>query len=86
MMNALSTVLLIHILSGYLFRFHFNWTPHSRISTKTEVAVLKVKKTTKLIPKTLVMRHLLRGTTTNILVKVRNKDIVETSRVGESET
>lgn len=52
-------------------------------STRTDVAVLKVKKTTRQIPKSRVMRHLLKGTTISILVNVINNEIVETSSVGE---
>ena len=49
----------------------------------TEAIVLNVKNTTRQIPKVRVMRHLLNGTTINILVNVTNNEIVETSRVGE---
>lgn len=56
------------------------------ISTNTEVAVLSIKKITRLIPKVLVMRHLLRGTTINILDNVKNKETVETRSVGEIDT
>jgi hypothetical protein len=60
---------------------------HQRsISTNTEVAVLRIKKITRLIPKALVMRHLLRGTTINMLDNVKNKETVETRSVGEIDT
>jgi hypothetical protein len=47
------------------------------------VAVLTVKNMTRQIPNNRVMRHLLKGTTINILDRVKNNDTVETSRVGE---
>jgi len=56
---------------------------YKKISTRTLVAVLKLKKTTRQIPNVRVMRHLQRGTTINILDSTRNKEIVETNSVGE---
>ena len=53
------------------------------ISTMTEAIVLNVKNTTRQIPKVRVIRHLLNGTTINMLVNVTNNETVETSRVGE---
>lgn len=50
------------------------------------VIVLKLKNTTRQIPKVLVMRHLLSGTTINILDNVTNREIVETRRVGDNLT
>jgi hypothetical protein len=47
------------------------------------VIVLNVKKMTRQIPKERVMRHLLIGTTINILDKTRKREIVDTRRVGE---
>jgi len=57
-----------------------------KISTRTLVNVLIVKRTTRQIPKGRVMRHLLRGTTINILNNVINNETVETKSVGEMET
>lgn len=57
-----------------------------KISTRMLVIVLIVKRTTRQIPKGRVMRHLLRGTTINILDNVINSETVDTKSVGEMET
>jgi hypothetical protein len=78
---------LIHVFPGISTKIISpQLVPQRIISTNTEVAVLRIKKTTRLIPKALVMRHLLRGTTINILDNVKNKETVETRRVGEMDT